>query len=316
MRGRSVSWLALVLLACSGPAEAPPASVAPPPPTSAPEPEPVPTRPSWLYRIETESQPSYLFAALEPGCPLHESFPAEFEILFRYARTVMVPVVWTEQEEQEFVLAHGMDAGYRLDRELGPERYVPFLEATALPIDAAPRVLPMMGLALFSQNLVADVYGASRTDSRLSPTHDAMTRRRMSGLPLVGSLTADEAAESFERIPRSAALAELRTAIERRRELRAEFAARLEAYRAGDEADVARHDGTRLLAVEAYITALTAEDARLMALSVPRIEAELRAGNALVVMDVDDVVGETGVLARLRADHLALTRVEVPAPAE
>jgi hypothetical protein len=254
---------------------------------------------------------------LEPGCTLEESFPREYEVLFRSARTVVVPVAWTEAEERELMMTQGLSETSPLATALGTERFARFLELTHMPPEIGPRFLPFTAIAVLTQVIEADVFGAPASDVRLSPVHDAMTRRWTEGLPVAGMLTSDQARESYGRVRDAPASDALRAYLDDVPELRAQLAARLSAYRAGDEADVTRRDATTGIAEAApYEAAVHAENARTLQLGLARIEGELRAGNALVMMPAAQVVGDAGLLARLRADHFDVTRIAVAAPTE
>jgi hypothetical protein len=252
---------------------------------------------------------------LEPGCTLEESFPDEYAVLFQSARTVVVPVAWTEAEERDLMMTQGLSPDSPLAADLGPERFARFLELTSMPPEIAPRFVPFSAVAVLTQVIEADVFGAPASDVRLSPVHDAMTRRWTEGLPVVGMLTSEQGRQSYGRVREAPAMDALRAYLDHVPELRAQLSARLSAYRAGDEADVGRRDAqTTVEGAAPYEAVVRAENARTLTLGLPRIEGELRAGDALVMMPAAQVVGEAGLLARLRADHFEVRRLAGAAP--
>lgn len=309
--------IASCLLACSGGAP-PPTTTAPPStlaaPAVAPEPPPVPTRPSWLYEVHTTTQSSYVFAALEPGCPLHESFPPDYAVLFRFARTVIVTDAQTEEEARASLLANGVDRSGSLERVLGPERFAVLAHAIddLVPGEIVRFMRPVWAVMMLQLPLAASAYGADASDGRLSPTHDAVSRRRMAGAPIVGLFEHDDVDAEIARLA-PLATEVLRAELDHVDDLRAAARAALAAYRAGDEAALeavhANVPGTGRFAALAE-----SETRRHFESRIADVETELRTGNALVLLPVDLTLGERGLLARLHADGFEITRVEVPAP--
>ncbi len=256
-----------------------------------------------------------MFAALDPGCPLHESFPADYMVLFRFARLVIVPDAQTSEEAHQALLDHGLDRSGSLARAIGPER----AELLGAEIDdlVPPMIVPFLrptwALEVLVLALAADAYGVDASDGRISPTHDAVSRRRMSGAPLLGLYDHDELDRWFTAVAPSATDA-LRGELDALDAERAAARAVLAAYRAGDEAVLiaANHDAPP--GVERFADVSRTASRRMRDAHAETLEAELRAGNALAVLSVTEVLGDDGVLADLRSHGLTVTRISVAAP--
>lgn len=311
----STALLGLLVLACSGASEPPvPAQAPVAPPVVVAAPVPAPTQPTWLYEVHTDSQPSYVFAALDPGCPLHEAFPSDYLVLFRYARQVIVINAQSNDEAAALLLARGIDRSGSLPRSIGAE---PFAQLTGVIDDAVPapmvRLLrPEWALLALSQALAADAYGVGASDARISPTHDGVSRREMGGAPVVG-LFDDDAVESSLDAMAPLATETLRAMLAHLDDERASARSRLAAYRAGDEAALLTEHGHVTPGTERLAAASVAETARALDDHTATIETELRGGNALVLLSYDMVLGEHGLLARLRTDGFEVSRISMPA---
>ncbi|MFO0682828.1 MAG: TraB/GumN family protein [Sandaracinus sp.] len=308
--------LALTLLACSGgespSAAPPPSSAAPAPPSSVVlEPAAVPT---WLYEIQTESQPSYVFAALDPGVPLHESFPPDYEALYTYARAVIVPMAWDPEQERAFAAEHGLDPSFHLDRVIGSERFEHFVARTGAPAELAVHVRPEAAIELWLGATVADLSHTRIEDTRLSPTHDLVARRQAAGLPTLSLATPARATELFATLERGAADT-LSAILDHPDETRANLADVRTAYLAGDEAALLAAHAVPVIGRDEDSALRRRENLRLLTEGMPVIEQEIRAGNALVLLPYGMVLTEDGLLARLRTSGLIATRITSTSPA-
>jgi hypothetical protein len=306
----SVALVSLFALACSGAAE-PPAPVAP----VAPAPvivEPARPRPSWLYEIRTGTQPSYVFAALDPGCPLHECFPADYLVLFRFARQVIVLDPADAEEARASMLARGLDRSGSLERTIGPERFAALapLVDDLVSGDVLRFFRPVWALLLLSIALSAEAYGVDASDGRISPAHDAVSRRETSGAPILGLFDSGDFDHYLAALS-PVATDTLSAMLEHLEEERAAARALLVAYRAGDDAAMLEIRGQVTPGTERATAVATADARRVLDESVEVIETELRTGNALVVLPFDMVLGEQGLLARLRTDGFEISRVSV-----
>ncbi len=305
----------LFLVACSDP-PAPPTTVAPVPVVAPPTPEPTPETPTWLYRVTTDTQPSYVLAALEYGCPLSEALPHDYAALFQFARVVIVPDARTEEEMHDAMMAQAIDRSGSLARALGPER----LAALTDEIDDAvtPGIVrflrPTWAIGLYYEGLQTDAYGGHLSDMRMSPTHDAAIRRQMSGAPLTGLFTAADVDRMMASGAPLAADA-LCAAIDHVDAARAISRDTLAAYRAGDETALWTALQTDVPGAEAFSAACRAAEQQALEAHSGSLSSELRAGNAFAVLPAQEVLGDDGVLARLRNAGVEITRVSVAAPA-
>jgi hypothetical protein len=310
----SVAFIAFIALACARGSDAPASPAPAAPVVAAPEPTPIATRPTWLYEIHTASQPSYVFAALDPGCPLHECFPDDYLVLFRYARQVIVTDAQTAEEADASMTTSGLDRSGSLERSLGPERFALLANTLhdLLPAGVIRYLRPIWAAMLLGLALSAEAYGVGASDLRISPGHDAVSRRRMSNAAILGIFDHEEVDRELSAMAPHATDA-LRAALDRLDEERAWSRSLLAAYRAADE--------VALLGVHAQATAGSqplwaiseAGGQHVLDERISLIETELRAGNALVVLPYYMVLGERGLLARLGADEFDVDRLSAPA---
>lgn len=272
-------------------------------------------QPTWLYRVTTDTQPSYVFAALDDGCPLHDSFPSDYTPLFQFARLVIVEQASTEEEAEEAMTTHGVDRSGSLARTLGAERFATLAETIHGAIEPAlvPYLRPPYALAYLSLTVSADAYGGHMTDGRMSPLHDAVSRRRMNGGTLLGLYEDDEVERARVALARPATEA-LIACLDHLDVVRAQARERLAAYRAGDQDALVRVHGERLPGGEAFETLGQTLSDRVFDAHWDRLQTELRAGNAFAVLPTSDVLGDHGVLARLRNSGVEITRISVAAP--
>ncbi len=270
--------------------------------------------PTWLFEIQTESQPSYVFAALDPGVPLHASFPPDYEALYTFARAVIVPMAWEPEEERAFAAEHGLDPSFHLDRAIGAERFARLVALTGAPEEIAVHVRPEAALELALGATVADLGHERMEDTRLSPTHDLVARRQAAGLPTLSLATAARAAELWTVLERGATDT-LAAVLDHPDQTRANLADVRTAYLAGDEAALLVAHAVPVIGREQDSALRRSENLRLLSEGMPVIEREIRAGNALVLLPYGMVLGEEGLLARLRADGIVATRVTTTSPA-
>lgn len=270
------------------------------------QPAPMPT---FLYEIGGGAQPSYVFAALDPGSPLHESFPADYEGIFHLARQVYVPDAHTPEEAEAF-MGELVTRAPALAGQLGPDAFATLTSECGdlLPSPVLAHLTPTAAMAVFVQAAAARAAGASVTDQRISPTHDAVSRRHMAGLPLAPLFTDAQLHASVRELD-PVALDTLRAMLAHAADWRAQQEAVLRAYRAGDEAGAIAPSTTpgcereQAIVHGQYTRALDAHAAEII--------ADMRMGNVLVVLPVDAVLMERGLLDRVREAGLPVTRISV-----
>lgn len=270
------------------------------------QPAPVPT---FLYEVAVAGgQPSYVFAALE-GAPLHASFPAEYEGIFHLARQVYVPDAHTAEESEAFMRELATrDAA--LPRQLGPDAFATLSDecGALVPAPVLAHLTPTGAFAILQWSATARAAGVSVTDARISPTHDAVSRRQMAGLPITALFSDAELRASVHEVD-PIALDTLRAALAHATEWQAEIAAAIAVYRSGDEAAVVHDVATPGLDRAEAIT--RAQYTRALDAHAADIIADMRQGNVLVVLPVEAVLRGHGLLARVREAGLPVTRISV-----
>ncbi len=325
MRQTFAFALALTVVACgeSEPAPTAPVAPAPAPVASAPEvaeapaeaaAERPPARPTFLYEIPGEPNASYLFGSLEGGTTLRESFPSEYEAIFRFARVLVVESAATDGEQAALIMDQ-MSHARPLDVALGAEHFTQLSEQIGdqIPPQLLGHLTPELAFLMLEGEVMADAHGGSPRRITLSPAHDLTQRRQTVAAAVVGLDSTSDVRRTFSRMRAGGALAGVTALLDHLDEQRALARTTMDAYRSGDEVALAEAlvtPSTGMATLEATVHAIRRES---LARWMPIVERELTEGNALIVLPIDTVLGEDGAVARLTRSGHTLRRVEVEA---